>query len=109
MGSIIGLLQMTAARALTVLILDSVEFSTVADLDHPDGQLGILYRIDDAVISLAKAVFFLAGEFFATKRPGICGKVFYSLDDPSQVVFWDGIQILPDRILEKEVINGHWP
>ena len=89
--------------------LDSVDFPAVADLDHPNGQLRVLYRIADAVISLAKAVFFLAGEFFATKGPGICGKAFYSLDDPSQVVFWDGIQILPDRILEKEVINGHWP
>ena len=109
MGSIIGLLQMTAARALTVLILDSVEFSTVADLDHPDGQLGILYRIDDAVISLAKTVFFLTGEFFATNGTGMSGKASHSLDDPLQVVFWDGIQVLPDRIFEENAIDGHWP
>jgi hypothetical protein len=81
----------------------------MAYLDHPYGQLGILYRIDDAVISLAKKVFFLTGEFFAAKGAGICGKAAYALHDPLQVVSRDGIQILPDRILEKEAIDGHWP
>jgi hypothetical protein len=71
--------------------------------------LGILYRIDDTVISLTEPVFFLAGEFFATNGPGLCGKAFYSLDDPAQAVSGDGFQILPDRILEKQAINGHRP
>jgi len=62
----------------------SVDFPASADLDHPYGQLGILYRIDDTVISLAKPVFFLAGELFAAKGPGICGKAAYARHDPMQ-------------------------
>jgi len=94
---------------LPVVILYSVDFSAVSDLDHPDSQLGILDRIDDAVISLTKAIFFQVRKFFATNRTWVCGKTFYPFDDPLQVFFWDGIQVFPDRIFEKEVIDGHWP
>lgn len=86
-----------------------VDFATMADLDHPYCQFGILYRIDDAVVPLAHAVFLLAGEFFAPCRPGIFGKVSDTLDDPLQVVLGDGSKILPDRLFEKDAIGGHWP
>jgi hypothetical protein len=81
----------------------------VAYLDHPDSQFGILYRIDDAVISLANTVFLLTGELFTANGTGISGKVSDTLYDPLQVVFGDGIEVLSDRILEKYAIDGHWP
>ena len=97
------------SRAFPALPLTAVDFSAVADLDHPDGQLGVLYRIDDAVVPLTKAVLFLTGELFAPHGTGLLGKASYSFDDPLQVIFGDGVQILPDRILEKDAIDGHWP
>jgi hypothetical protein len=88
---------------------EPVDFATVANLDHPDGQFGILYRIDDAVIPLANAIFLLTGELFASSGPWIFGKVSYPNDDPLQVVIGNAIEVLPDRILEKYTIDGHWP
>ena len=88
---------------------EPVNFATVTDLDYPDGQFEILYRIDDSVVPLTNAVFFLAGELFAPCRAGIFGKVSDTLDDPLQIVPGDGCKILPDRIFEKNAIGGHWP
>jgi hypothetical protein len=79
----------------------------MTDFDHPDNELGILYRVDDAVISLTKTVFFLTGEFFASNWTGVCGKAFDPIDDPLQVICRDYIQVLPDRIFEKDAIDGH--
>jgi hypothetical protein len=50
-----------------------VDFTAVADVDHPDGHLGILYRINNAVIPLANAVLLLAGELFTTNGARILG------------------------------------
>ena len=74
----------------------SIDFAPVADLDHQNDQFEILDCIDDVVIPLAQAVFFLSGEFFATERPGIFRQAADPLDDPLQIVLGDGIEILPD-------------
>ena len=84
-----------------------VDFATVADFDHPDGKFGILYRIDDAVIPLANAIFFLSGELFRSRWAGIFGKAADTLDDSLQVAPGDGGKIPPDRVFEKYVIGGH--
>jgi hypothetical protein len=89
--------------------LTAVDFPAVADLDYPDSQLGVLYRIDDTVVPLTKAILFLAGEFFATHGTGLLGKASYAFDDPLQVIFGNGVQVLPDRLFKKDAINGHWP
>ena len=81
----------------------------MADFDHPHGQLGVLDRVDDAVITLANPVPFLAGELFAANGAGVFGKGADSLHDPLQVVFGDGVQVLPDRLLKEDAIDGHWP
>jgi len=86
-----------------------VDFAPMTDLDYPNGQFGILYRIDDAVVPLPNTVFFLAGKLFASCRTGAFGKVSDSLDDPLQIVLGDGSKILSDRIFEKDAIGGHWP
>lgn len=85
----------------------AVDFASVADFDHPYCQFELLYGVDDAVVPLANAVSFLAREFFTTDRPWIAGKRSYSLNDPMQVIFRNGRQILPDGILEKDAISGH--
>lgn len=88
---------------------DTVNFSSVADLDHPDGQFVILDRIDNAVISLTNAVFFLSGELFASNWTGIFDKSADPIDDPLQVAPWNSFKVLPDGISEKNIIGGHWP
>jgi hypothetical protein len=89
-------------------ISDSVDFAAVADLYHTDCQYSVLYRVDDTVVTLPSAVFFLAGKFFAADGTGGIGQTSDSFQNPSQVVSGDGIQILPDRILEKDAKYGHW-
>jgi hypothetical protein len=87
----------------------TINFPTVADLDHPDCEFIILDRIDNAVISLTNAVFFLPGKFFAANWTGIVGKPADPIDDPLKIAPWNSFKILPDGITEKNIIGGHWP
>jgi len=66
----------------------------VADFDHPNGQLIILSRTDNAVIPLANAVFFLSGELFAANGARIISKSTDLLHYLLQGFIGDGVQIL---------------
>jgi len=68
---------------------DSINCTPVSDLDHPNGQLKILYRVNNAVIPLTNAVLLLAGELFTTSGARILGQGTDSFHDPLYVAFLD--------------------
>jgi hypothetical protein len=86
-----------------------VDLTPIADLYHPEIQLVILDGIDDPVPALAKSIFFLSAQFFTAFRAGILSQSGYSVHDPLQFQARDGVQVFPDRFLEKYAIGDHWP
>src|SRR5512133_666452 len=81
----------TCEDILFSIKLVSINLAAVADLDHPDRQLGILNRVDNTVIPLANAVFFLAGELLTPDGPGIFGKSPDPFHDQFHEIVRDGI------------------
>jgi len=68
---------------------------------NPYCQFVVLYRVNDAATSLAQAVPFLSRQFFAAWRTWIIAKVFYTIQDFSNILFRDAGKILCDGFFEK--------
>lgn len=87
----------------------AIYFPTVADLDHPDSQFKILYRIDDAVIPLTNAEPLLSGKFFTAVRPRLKSKSGNPLHDPLQITLGDVVKLFLSGRFKENAINGHLP
>jgi hypothetical protein len=72
----------------------------VSDLDNDDERLGVVDRIEHAVVPLAEAELILAGKFLTTRRPGFFCKSSDLRDEALAVLQWDGLDFLgrPRRV-----------
>lgn len=71
-----------------------VDVATIADLDDRDNQLLIDDLVENAVVALAKAIFFLATELLTPWWARISREALNSPDDAFAILGGDSLQLL---------------
>ena len=79
------------------------------NFDYRHSNDVILNCIQDTILALPDAVFFVPTEFLYTGRPRIGGQAIDTLQDALDVFLWDVAQILGDGLFEDDPIAYHEP
>jgi hypothetical protein len=87
--------------------LMAIDVFALANLDHPDGKFLVPNGVNNSISSLPDPIPILAGQLFATGRPGIFGQRFDPLKNLLQIAFGYSSKILLNGFPEEDLIGGH--
>jgi len=79
----------------------------VSDLNDDDDGLGVIDRIENAVVPLAEAEFLLAGQFLTTRWPRALCEAADLRDQALAILQRDGLEFLGRRGLDLKAITCH--
>ena len=102
-----GAIQPDCMIADSALSQPIVDVTSVSNPHNPDGEILILYRVDDAIVSLADAVALVAGKLFVAGRPWLTREQSNAVEYPFQVSLRNALKILRDRTPKEHSIFAH--